>query len=289
MEVILLQDVEKLGLRGEVVDVARGLRAQLPAPAQARRGGDARQGRRAARARGEAARATRRRAVEQAQEIAQKLEDAELRFDVKAGETGHALRLGHRDRHRRRALGDAEGPRRPPQDRPARADQADRPLPDPDRALRRRRRPRLRVARRARGRRAAAARRSSRRSPRPRPRPRRPRQAEAEAEHEPAEAAIEAVDRRGRAGRARGRGRGRSRAGRRGRGRPSRDAEDELRPSPSRAESQQSAQLLHRLRPRLWRFRTKIPAPSGDSPTGRRPGARGNMCSVMPANWPHRL
>jgi ribosomal protein L9 len=40
MNVILLKDVEKVGLRGDVVSVARGLRAQLSLPAAARGGGN---------------------------------------------------------------------------------------------------------------------------------------------------------------------------------------------------------------------------------------------------------
>ena len=87
MEVILLQDVDKVGLRGEVVSVARGYArnyllprklAEAATPAriaeQQRREGQ--------RARHEA------RSFDQAREIATVLEKAELRFDVKAGPTG---------------------------------------------------------------------------------------------------------------------------------------------------------------------------------------------------------
>jgi large subunit ribosomal protein L9 len=86
-QVILLQDVDKVGLRGEVVSVARGYArnyllprrlAETATPARIaeleRRG--------AQRARHEA------RTVEQAREIAAVLEKTELRFDVKAGPTG---------------------------------------------------------------------------------------------------------------------------------------------------------------------------------------------------------
>jgi large subunit ribosomal protein L9 len=87
MKVILRQDVEKVGLRGEVVDVARGyarnflLPRKLAEPATPARIADLE---RVAshRARHEA------QSFEQAQEIAQRLGQAELRFDVKAGETG---------------------------------------------------------------------------------------------------------------------------------------------------------------------------------------------------------
>jgi large subunit ribosomal protein L9 len=87
MEVILRQDVEKVGLRGEVVDVAPGFARNFLLPrklaetatpakvAELRKLEDKR-------ARHEA------QSFEQAQEIAQRLGQAEIRFDVKAGETG---------------------------------------------------------------------------------------------------------------------------------------------------------------------------------------------------------
>src|ERR671928_894109 len=87
MEVILLKDVEKVGLRGEVVDVARGyarnflLPRRLAEPATPARVAELRR-REAQRARHEA------RTVEQAQEIAEVLGKTVLRFDVKAGPTG---------------------------------------------------------------------------------------------------------------------------------------------------------------------------------------------------------
>ena len=98
---------------------------------------------------------TRRRASSDAQKIAEALGKAELRFDVNAGPQGHALRLGDGDRHRRRDLGEAQDPRRPAEDRPARPDQAHRPLRDPRRDLHRRDR-RGADAGRPRGRRASA-------------------------------------------------------------------------------------------------------------------------------------
>jgi large subunit ribosomal protein L9 len=87
MQIILLHDVDKLGLRGEVVDVARGYArnyllprrlAETATPAKVRE----LERREAKRARHEA------RSSEQAQEVATKLGQIELRFDVKAGPTG---------------------------------------------------------------------------------------------------------------------------------------------------------------------------------------------------------
>jgi large subunit ribosomal protein L9 len=87
MEVILLNDIEKLGLRGEVVNVARGYArnyllprrlAEVATPAKVaelRRRDDQR-------ARHEA------RSFEQAQQIAETLGKTQLRFEVKAGPTG---------------------------------------------------------------------------------------------------------------------------------------------------------------------------------------------------------
>jgi large subunit ribosomal protein L9 len=87
VEVILLSDVEKVGLRGDVVDVARGyarnflLPRRLAEPATPARVAELRR-RDAERARHEA------RTVEQAQDIAELLGKTVLRFDVKAGPTG---------------------------------------------------------------------------------------------------------------------------------------------------------------------------------------------------------
>src|SRR2546423_12780726 len=87
MQVILREDVEKVGLRGEVVDVAAGyarnylLPRRLAEPASAGRVAELERFA-ASRARHEA------QSFEQAQELAQKLEAAEIRFDVPAGETG---------------------------------------------------------------------------------------------------------------------------------------------------------------------------------------------------------
>jgi large subunit ribosomal protein L9 len=87
MEVILLTDVEKLGLRGDVVDVARGyarnflLPRRLAEVATAARVAEL-QRIEAQRARHEA------RSADQAQEIAEVLGKTVLRFEVKAGPTG---------------------------------------------------------------------------------------------------------------------------------------------------------------------------------------------------------
>ena len=87
MQVILREDIEKLGLRGEVVDVAAGfarnylLPRRLAEPAAPGRVAELEK-LATARARHEAQN------FEQAQELAAKLEGTELRFDVQAGETG---------------------------------------------------------------------------------------------------------------------------------------------------------------------------------------------------------
>ena len=87
MQVILLKDVDKVGLRGDVVDVARGyarnflLPRRLAEPASAGRLEELRR-HEERRARQEA------RTHDEAREIAARLEQAVLRFDVKAGPTG---------------------------------------------------------------------------------------------------------------------------------------------------------------------------------------------------------
>ena len=87
MEVILKQDVDALGLRGEVVNVARGYArnfllprglAEVATPALVRE----LEKRDAQRARHEA------KSVDEAQAIARRLEGLELRFDVNAGPSG---------------------------------------------------------------------------------------------------------------------------------------------------------------------------------------------------------
>jgi large subunit ribosomal protein L9 len=87
MQVILLSDVEKLGLRGDVVDVARGYARNYLLPRKlAENATPARvaelQKIDAQRAKHEA------RSAEQAQEIAEVLGKTVLRFEVKAGPTG---------------------------------------------------------------------------------------------------------------------------------------------------------------------------------------------------------
>jgi large subunit ribosomal protein L9 len=87
MDVILRQDIDKLGLRGEVVNVARGYArnfllprglAELATPALVKE----LEKRDAQRARHEA------KSVDEARAIAKRLEALELRFDVTAGPTG---------------------------------------------------------------------------------------------------------------------------------------------------------------------------------------------------------
>ena len=87
MDVILRQDIDKLGLRGEVVHVARGYArnfllprglAELATPALVRE----LEKRDAQRARHEA------KSVDEARGIAKRLDALELRFDVTAGPTG---------------------------------------------------------------------------------------------------------------------------------------------------------------------------------------------------------
>jgi large subunit ribosomal protein L9 len=87
MDVILLRDVEKVGLRGDVVSVARGYARNFLFPrslaeeATAARVAELRK-RDAQRARHEA------KTADEANEIAAKLGKTELRFEVKAGPTG---------------------------------------------------------------------------------------------------------------------------------------------------------------------------------------------------------
>jgi large subunit ribosomal protein L9 len=87
MNVILLQDVEKLGLRGDVVDVARGYARNYLLPR--RLAEEATPARVAEIERIEAQRARHEaRSAEQAQAIAELLSKTVLRFEVKAGDTG---------------------------------------------------------------------------------------------------------------------------------------------------------------------------------------------------------
>jgi large subunit ribosomal protein L9 len=87
MEVILLEDVEKVGLRGDVVSVARGYARNFLFPrnlaqeATAARVAELEK-REARRARHDA------KTAEEARALAKRLGSAELRFDVKAGPTG---------------------------------------------------------------------------------------------------------------------------------------------------------------------------------------------------------
>ena len=87
MQVILRQDVDKLGLRGEVVDVAAGYARNYLLP---RKLAETATPGKVAELRKHEEKRTKQEAqsFEQGQEIAQKVEAAELRFDVPAGETG---------------------------------------------------------------------------------------------------------------------------------------------------------------------------------------------------------
>ena len=87
MEVILLKDVEKVGLRGDLVNVAPGFARNFLLPrklAEAATPGRVAELRKVEerRARQEA------RSGDEARAVAERLEQAELRFDVKAGPTG---------------------------------------------------------------------------------------------------------------------------------------------------------------------------------------------------------
>jgi large subunit ribosomal protein L9 len=87
MQVILLKDVEKVGLRGDVVSVARGYARNFLLPRklaeEATGARVAELGKRdALRARHEA------KTADEAQAVAARLAEAELRFEVKAGPTG---------------------------------------------------------------------------------------------------------------------------------------------------------------------------------------------------------
>ena len=87
MEVILLADVEKVGLRGEVVDVARGYARNFLLPRKLAE--PASPGRVAEIARVDADRARHEaRTLEQGERIAEVLDKTVLRFEVKAGPTG---------------------------------------------------------------------------------------------------------------------------------------------------------------------------------------------------------
>ena len=87
MQIILREDVEKVGLRGEVVDVAPGFARNYLLP---RRLAEPASPGRVAEIEKLATNRSRHEAqtFEQAQELVQKLESPEFRFDVQAGETG---------------------------------------------------------------------------------------------------------------------------------------------------------------------------------------------------------
>jgi large subunit ribosomal protein L9 len=87
MQLILLQDVENVGLRGDVVDVARGYARNFLLPR--RLAEEATPARLAEHTKRESHRARHEAATsDQASEIQTVLEQAELRFEMKAGPTG---------------------------------------------------------------------------------------------------------------------------------------------------------------------------------------------------------
>jgi len=87
MEVILLRDVDKVGLRGEVVNVARGYARNFLLP---RKLAETATPARAAEVRKLEEKRSKHEAksFEDAQQVAERLGEVELRFDVKAGPTG---------------------------------------------------------------------------------------------------------------------------------------------------------------------------------------------------------
>lgn len=87
MQVILLQDVDKLGLRGDVVDVARGYARNFLLPRKLAE--SATPGRLAHLERRDSVRARHEaKTFGEARELADNLTGTEIRFDVKAGPTG---------------------------------------------------------------------------------------------------------------------------------------------------------------------------------------------------------
>ena len=131
MDVILLQDVDKVGLRARWWTSRAATRVTTCCPA-ARRAGDGRPSGRAAAPRRSCGRATRRRRVEQAQETARRSRSrAPLRDEGRP--RGDALRLGDPtdiadEIWKKRSVSTAARSA-------CRPDQADRPPPDPDGAL----------------------------------------------------------------------------------------------------------------------------------------------------------
>src|SRR5213075_1363175 len=127
MEVILRQDIDKVGLRGEVVNVARGYARNYLFP---RRLADEATPARVAEVRKVEERRAQNEAktFEEAQSLAEKLGQIELRFDVKAGPTGSLfgsvtptditdeLWSKHKIRVERRTLVVPEGGELPPEE-----------------------------------------------------------------------------------------------------------------------------------------------------------------------------
>src|SRR3954466_13079457 len=113
MEVVLKQDVDSLGLRGEVVNVARGYARNYLLPrglAEVATPGLVRELERrdAERARHEA------KSVDEARAIANRIEALELRFDVNSGPTGSLFGSGPATKGAARPGGGAKLPVHPP-------------------------------------------------------------------------------------------------------------------------------------------------------------------------------
>ena len=138
MNVVLTEDVDKLGLRGDVVNVARGYARNFLLPrglAEVATPGLVKEleKRDAQRARHEA------KTVDEAQRDREACRRRRAPVRCERRPDGRPLRLGHGDERRGPALGRAEAPRRPPQ-APDGDDQAHRALHRPIRGVRRRRR-----------------------------------------------------------------------------------------------------------------------------------------------------
>ena len=138
---ILLQDVDHLGARGDVVSVKSGYLRNYLVPR--RLAEQATEARIAEIKQTESVRAKQQaRTTEQAQEIARTLTTTILTIPVLAGRGRPPLRLRHAGRHRRRDLARAQDPRRPPQGAARRADPPARHVPGRHRGLPRGRRDR---------------------------------------------------------------------------------------------------------------------------------------------------
>src|SRR3954463_3704337 len=113
MEVILRQDIDKVGLRGQVVNVARGYARNFLLP----RGlADEATPARVAEVRKVEERRAHHEAktFEDAQSVAERLGQVELRFDVKAGPTGSLFGSGAATQNHDQPLAQDKNPSDPP-------------------------------------------------------------------------------------------------------------------------------------------------------------------------------